>query len=426
MNSETVRSELKEISPSRRELELEIPEADVRAEYDKVLGTYAKKVKLPGFRKGTAPQEMVRKMFDGDIRHDVADSLVPRVVGEVLEGLRVKPVNVPVVRNLHYEEAGSLRCTVAFDVVPEFELPDYRSIKVTPPDASVDDTEVDGAIEEMRERAAEYVPVEGRGAEKGDYAVAEIQGRDLKTKRLLPAEKVVILAGHPDNEPTLDGNLAGMKPGEIKTFKVTYEKDHPAKRLAGKDIGYTLKVKDIKEKKLPALDDDFAKTLGDFPDLSTLKEKVRSGIAASKEKSRRSAMASEALREIGKRLQLELPESLVDLETQSVLRRLLGSARGVPGGLSPQSVEELRARARKEAEEHLNNHLILEKIAETEGIRVTEEDIQTEIKSLAEANKVSPAALAEMIDRDNRRDEIRESLLFRKTVDFLVKNAIIS
>jgi trigger factor len=317
-----------------------------------------------------------------------------------------------------------LRCTVAFEVVPEFELPDYRKIKVTPPDAAVDEGEVDRALEEMRERAAEYVPVEGRGVEKGDYAVAEIQGRDLKTKKLLPAEKVVILAGHSDNEPSLEENLAGTKPGEGKTFRVSYGKDHPAKRLAGKEIAYTLKVRDIKEKKLPAVDDDFAKSLGDYPDLATLREKVRSGIAASKESSRRSSMASEVLRQIAKLLTLELPQSLVTLEAQSVLRRYLEASRPARG-LSAEAAEELKSRARKEAEEHLTNHLILEKIAATEGITVTEEEIQAEIRALAEANKVPPAALAEMINRENRGDEIRETLLFRKTVDFLVKNAII-
>jgi trigger factor len=424
MNSDTVKSKLNEISPSRRELELEIPEADVRAEYEKILGTYSKKVKLPGFRKGTAPRDMVRKIFDADIRHDLTDSLVPKVVHEELDKFRIKPVNVPLARELTYEEDGSLRCTVAFEVVPEFDLPDYRNIKVTPPDAAVDEGEVDRALEEMRERAAEYIPVEGRGVEKGDYAVAEIQGRDLRSKKLLPAEKVVILAGHPDNEPSLEENLAGMKPGEDKTFQVTYGKDHPAKRLAGKEIAYSLKVKDIKEKKLPAIDNDFAKSLGDYPDLATLREKVRSGLAAAKESSRRSTMASEVLREIGKLLTLELPQSLVALEAQSVLRRALEASRPARG-LSPEDVEELKSRARKEAEEHLTNHLILEKIAATEGITVTEAEIQEEIRSLAETNKVPPAALAEMINRENRGDDIRETLLFRKTVDFLVKNAII-
>jgi trigger factor len=425
VTSETVKSTLKEISPSRRELDLEIPEADVRAEYERILGTYAKRVKLAGFRKGHAPRDLVRKLFDADIRHDVTDSLIPRIVRQELQGLRANPVNVPVVRDLTTGETGPLRCTVAFEVVPEFELPDTRTIKVSPPDLAVDDGEVGTALEEMRERAAEYVPVEGRGAVKGDYTVAEIQGRDLKTKRLLPAEKVVILAGHPDNESALDQHLLGMKPGEAKTFEVTYEKDHRNKRLAGKTIAYTLKVKDIKERKLPALDDDFAKSLGDYPDLPTLKEKVRGGLAASKEKVRRNSMASEVLREIGKLLHLELPESLVALEAQAVLRRLLEASR--PGGrrLSPEALEELKTQARKEAEEHLTNHLILEKIAATEGLEITEAEIQNEIRSLAAANRVAPAALAEMIKRENRGDEIRETLLFRKAVDFLVKNAII-
>ena len=117
-------------------------------------------------------------------------------------------------------------------------------------------------MEEIRTRAAEYVPVEGRGVADGDYAVVEMQGRDKRTKRLLPVEKAVVLAGHAENEPALNEKIMGMMPGEERSFEVAYPKEHPNRRVAGKEIAYSLKVRELKEKKLPALDDEFAKSLG--------------------------------------------------------------------------------------------------------------------------------------------------------------------
>ena len=424
MNNETQAKGLVEVSPTRREFKLVIPDSEVQAEYEKILKSYTGRVKIAGFRKGHAPRDMVRKMFDSEIRNDVYESLVPRVLSEELKALRVNPVNVPVIRELSHEDGQALKCTVAFEVMPDFELPDYKKIKVKQEKVTVEEEEVERTLEEMRERAAEYVPVEGRGAGDGDYVAGEIQGKDLGTKKRLPAEKIVVLAGHAENDPALNENVSGVRAGEEKTFKVSYGKDHPAKRLAGKDIEYNLKISDIKEKKVPALNDDFAKSLGDYQNLADLKEKIRSRLSVSKEKSLQSSKASEVLKEIAKRVSLELPESVVEHEAQAVLRRLL-SAPHQPQP-TPEVVEKLKSQARTQAEENLSHHLILRKIAAKEGFEVTEPEILDEIKTIAQANNVPVATLTEMINRENRRDEIRETLLFRKTVDFLVKNAIMS
>ncbi len=425
MNNDRAKSQLTEISPSRRELKLEIPETEVQNEYGKILNAYISRVKISGFRKGHAPPDMVRKLFDSEIRHDVYDSLVPRVLGEELKALNVNPVNVPVIKDLKQEDGQPLNCLVVFEVIPDFELPDYRDIKVDRPKTEVAEEEIENTLAELRERATEYVPVEGRSVKDGDYVVAEIQGKDLKTKKLLPAEKIVVLAGHADNEPALNDNVMGARAGEERTFQVTYPKDHPSKRLAGKDIGYRLKVRDIKEKRLPELDDDFAKSVGDHQTLNDLREKIRTELKSSKEGSARSEMAAEVLRQIGRSLSLELPQGPVEHEAQGILRRLLGAYRQ-PSRISAEALDQLKKQARLQAEERLTNHLILEKIAANEGLEVSEGEVQEEIKILAKANNVSLAALMDMINRENRREEIRENLLFRKTVDFLVKSAIIS
>jgi trigger factor len=423
MSEQDKKNRLLDKSPSRKEIELEIPSEEVEREYAKVLGDYAGRVKLPGFRKGHAPRDMVRKLFDHDILHDVYDELVPKVLGEELKVNGLDPVNVPVIHDLRHEHGQPLRCTVAFEVLPHFDLPDYRSVQVPEHPAALGEAEVEKALEEIQTRAAEYIPVAGRGVADGDYVAAEIQGKDLKTKRFLPVEKAVVLAGHSDNEPALNEVIKGQKNGEERPFRVSYGKDHANKRVAGKEIEYTLKVSEIKEKKIPALNDEFARAAGDYADLNDLRTKVRKEILEARERAGRNATASAVLQEIAKKLSLELPESVVEHETLSVLKRMLSAAR--QPRIPADALEGLKAQARRQAVEHLTNHLILEKIARQEGFEVSDEEIQAEIKTLAQANGVPEKYLADIIARENRREEIQETLLFRKTVDFLVKNAII-
>jgi len=425
MNASGRQSRLNDLGPSRKEIELEIPDEEFRQEYEKILGEYVAKAKLDGFRKGHAPRERVKALFDHEIEHDVYDSLIPRVLEEELRGLRLNPVSVPVLKDLKHEPGQPLRCTAAFEVLPQFELPDYRAIRIKKRSTELAKEDVDKAMEEIRGRAAEYVPVAGRGVADGDYAVVEMQGRDQKTKRLLPVEKAVVLAGHADNEPALNEKIMGMTPGEERSFEVAYPKEHPNRRVAGKEIVYGLKVRELKEKKLPALDDDFAKSLGVPDGLLALVAKVRQELQEGKERAARNETASDVLAAVADKVALELPESVVEEETLAVLRRLLqayGDRR-----IAPEALEALKTEARRQAVDHLRNHLILEKIAQKEGLAVGEEEIQEEIRNLAKANNIPEATLADMMRRDeHRREELAESLLFRKTVDFLVKTAIIS
>ena len=425
MNASGRQSRLNDLGPSRKEIELEIPDEEFRQEYEKILGEYVAKAKLDGFRKGHAPRERVKALFDHEIEHDVYDSLIPRVLEEELRGLRLNPVSVPVLKDLKHEPGQPLRCTASFEVLPQFELPDYRAIRIKKRSTELAKEEVDKAMEEIRSRAAEYVPVAGRGVADGDYAVVEMQGRDKKTRRLLPVEKAVVLAGHADNEPALNEKIMGMMPGEERTFEVAYPKEHPNRRVAGKEIVYGLKVRELKEKKLPALDDEFAKSLGVPDGLLALVAKVRQELQEGKERAARNETASDVLAAVAEKVALELPESVVEEETLAVLRRLLqayGDRR-----IAPEALEALKTEARRQAVDHLRNHLILEKIAQKEGLAVGEEEIQEEIRNLAKANNIPEATLVDMIRRDqHRREELAESLLFRKAVDFLVKTAIIS
>jgi trigger factor len=416
-------SHLKNLSKTKREIEVDIDSNEVMKEFEKILGQYASNAKIPGFRPGKIPQALVKQRFYPEIKSSLIDSLVPGALSSELKAQKLSPVGIPVVSDIHFEEGQPLRFKAEFEVMPEFNLPEYKKIQVKKKTISVTDQEIDQALEELRQKSAEYIPVESRGVVDGDYVAAEVKGIDLKTKRMLPSEKGVILAGEAANEDILNKNLLGMKPGEVRNFTVDFDKNHKNKRLAGKKVEYSLKVISIKEKKLPKANNEFAKDLGDFKDLKDLKEKIKREIMASKEKEAKKDMAEEIIKKIAEKMNMDLPEILVEEEYRTVLQRLLSSQ---PQRDSKEgNLEHLKTEAKRIAEQNLKNHLILMKIAELEGLEVTDEQIQEKLREIAKRNNLPLAKVIENANREGKREELRKSLQLEKAVDFLVGQAII-
>jgi len=422
--TERLKSSVKELNGTRKEIEAELRAEDVAREYERTLDLYAGRVKLKGFRQGKAPKDIVKQMFAADIQKSVLDELIPEVLHEVLESRRIHAVGSPRIDDIVHEPGGPLKFKATVEVWPDFELPSYKKIPAKKKTAVVGDEDVERTLAELREKAAEYIPVEGRGAADGDYVVIELQGKDLKTKRLMPAENVVVLAGHEANDPAVNANLAGLKPGEEKTFGQAYPADHKAKKLAGKSIEYRLKVDTIKERRLPELNDDFAKTLGEFESLAAVKDKIRQEMQGARDQAGRRETADEIVRTVVERAALNLPVSAVEEETEAVLKNMLSSL-PAQQPLTKELVETLQGSARKQAEANLRRHLILRKIAETEAIHIGEEEVDQEIKALARANNIPLARALETFNQEERRDNLKTSLLLRKTVDFLLEQAII-
>jgi len=240
---------------------------------------------------------------------------------------------------------------------------------------------------------------------------------------MLPAEKGVIHAGDSDNEEILNKNLLGLKPNEARNFTVDFNRNHKNKKLAGKKIEYNLKVISLKEKKLPEINDEFAKDIGEFKDLNDLKENIKKEILASKEKQVKKDMAEEIIKKIAEKLSIDQPEILVEQEQRIVLQRLLSSY--PQKDAKEENLEQLKIEARRIAEQNLKNHFILTKIAEIEGLEVTDAEIHEEFKEIAKRNNLPLAKVIENVNKEGRREELRKSLQLKKTVDFLIRQAII-
>ncbi len=419
--TEKIRTSVTTPSASRRELDIEVPSEEAAREFEKVLDDYGSRVKLDGFRRGKAPRDMVKRLFSEEIREAVIENLAPRVLRESLRSENINPVSTPVIRDVRFRSGEPFRFKAVVEVIPEFDLPPYKKIKVETAAVRVEESEIDRYLEDLRQKSAEYTPVEDRGVKDGDYVLIEWKGRDLKTKRFLPTEKILVLAGHPDNEKNLNESLVGLKSQETRRLVIAYPPDHAQKKLAGREIEYEIKVISIKEKKVPEMTDEWAKDLGEFDNLAGLRAKVSGELEKAKADAARRERGEEAVRALAEGVTLELPESLVEQEAQSILR---GWASSLKRGLTGPEVEGLKQQAREQAARSLKRSLILRKIADRERLSVSDEDIEEEIREMAKRNGVPLAQLAARISEEGRRDDIRTALLARKAIDFLLEKAV--
>jgi len=408
-------------SPSKRELEIEVAADEVNGEWEKVLLEYASRARLDGFRRGRAPKEMVKRLFYQDIKDAVIENLAPRALRESLSQQNISPVGTPAISEAAFREGQPFRFKAVVEVIPAFELPSYRKLRVQRREVKVGEEDVDRSLEELRQKSAEYVPVEGRGVAEGDYVVVEWKGKDLQTKRFLPTEKVLVLAGHPDNEKGLNESLKGTASGETRKFVVSYPQDHAQKKMAGRTVEYEIRVISIKEKRVPEMSDEWAKDLGEYGNLAALRERVRQELGKARQEAARRETGEELVRGLVDNLQLELPEGLVDAEALSILR---GWAAQLPADLPPTQVEELREKAKDQAQRNLKSTLLLQRIAGQENLAVGDEEVEEEIKAMAKRNNVPLAQLVERVSQEGRREDIRDSLLLRKAIDFLLDNAV--
>ncbi len=420
--TERLTSSVQDLSPSRKEIQAELSAAEVAHELEHILEHYAERARLKGFRAGKAPRDMVKQIYQHEIRHALIDELVPRVLEEVLAGRDIRPVGTPTIEDLSLEDGQPLRFKAVVEVWPDFVLPAYHKVRTALKPAEVSPDEIDKTIEDLRRKSAEYDPVADRGVEAGDYVVVELQGKDLKTKRMRPTEKAVILVGRPGNDPAVDENVRGLRAGESKVFSTAYPEDAPVKALAGKEIEYRLKVQSIKAERLPEANDEFARGLGEFESLAALRDKIGGELAKSRREQARRDASEDILRQLVEQTTIDLPPAAVEEEAEEVLKKTFQS---LPAeSLTPELVEQFRPRAREQAAAAIKRQLLLQRISQAEKIAVSEEEVDQEIRDLAMSNGVPPARLMDSFAQEGRREGLKASLTLRKTVDFLVDRAI--
>jgi trigger factor len=409
----------------RRELELEIPAEDVTKASEKVARDIAKVARVPGFRPGKAPVTLIKRRFADDIKSEVLQQLVPERIEKALTADKLAPITQPQVDKVDYSEDGALKFRATFEVLPEFELAPYSDLEVTVAAPDITDDDVEKTLAEMRERAATFVPVEGRALGDGDFAQLKLIGTPSGGGEPLHAENVMCHIGAEETLPVFNENLRGAKTGEQRSFELSYPADYPDAKLAGKSYSCVADVVAIKEKKLPELNDEFAKDVSDSATIADLRAKIKEQLNAAREQRLENDTRDALLAKIVAANDFPVPETLVEHQMDARLERAVRSL--ASQGIDPRAVNvdwvSLRNRQRERAVEDVKAELILDRIATNEKIDADEADLDREIEALAKRGGESATAVRARLTKQGTLDRMKSKLRSDKTLEWLRQHA---
>ncbi len=422
--TETQNSDVKQ-DGVKREISVEIPAEEVAREMETIVQKYQKVARLPGFRAGHVPATIIKQRFKEDLKSDVVEALVPRYFRKEAERLGMIPVSQPRVTDLHVHDGEPLKFKASFEILPEIKVEGYKELRADHPEIVVKEEEVEEALNSVREQHATFTSVEGRALADGDFAQASMDGTPKQTDdktQPVHMDEVLIEIGGKNTVPEFTEHLRGANAGDTKEFEVTYPEDTNDKRLAGKTFVYTVKVKGIKQKALPELNDDFAKELGEFADLAAVRTQIRENMEHERKHTAEREAKDKLVAELVKRNDFEVPEAMVDRQIDLRLDRGLRAlaAQGMKmEDMKKMDLPRLRAGQRDQALQDVKSSLLLERIAELESIQVSDEELDQEITALAQQSKQTPDAIRSRLTQDGGLDRIRNRIRSEKTLEFL-------
>jgi trigger factor len=409
----------------RRELDLEIPAEEVSKATERVAKELARVARVPGFRPGKAPISLIKRRFADDIKGEVLQSLVPERVEKAVVEQKLSPVSQPQVDKLDFNEGQPLKFRAVFEVLPEFGLGTYKGLEIEMPPMDVTDEDVNKALEETQERAAAFAPVEGRAVENGDFAQLKLVGTPADGGEAINADSVLCHVGAEETMEPFNTSLRGANVGDHKEFDVEYPADYPDEKLAGKKFHYAADVTGIKTKKLPELNDEFAKDVSDAATLEELKTKIRESLVHQRDHRQRDLQRERVIAELVKLHDFPVPESLVESQMDVRLERMVRSL--AQQGVDPRAVNldwsALRGRQQDRAKDDVKAELIIDRIASTEKIDVTDQEVEDELEHVASHSGESVEAIRARLTKQGALDRMKAKLRSDKTLDWLAQNA---
>jgi len=424
-------------SATKREIQIEIPVEDVNRQTDSLIQKYQKVARIPGFRRGHVPASIIRQRFSEEIKTDMVEALIPRFFRQEAERLSLHPVSQPRVTDLHLHDGEPLRFKAAFEVLPEIKLEGYKELRADRPEIAVSEADVEQALADVRERHASFNPVEGRALADGDFAQVALDGTPKSTARKtddgktedgqpVHMDEVLVEIAGPNTMPEFTEHLRGATPGDERTFDVNYPADTQDKRLAGKTFSYTVKVQSIKQKSLPEMNEEFAKTLGEFQTIDDVRKAIREQMEAERRHEAEHAAKEKLVGELIQRNDFEVPDSLIEQQIDIRLERGLRAlaAQGLTAEqMKKMDLQRLRAGQREQAVHDVKAALLLERVAEEENIQVSDEEFDHELEALAKQSKQTSEAVRARLTRDGGLDRIRTRIRNEKTLDFLYRQS---
>ena len=431
-----MKTELVDVSPTRKEIKIEVEPEVVRAAFDRISDRYAKQARVPGFRPGHAPRAVVRTRFKSEIRGDVLRELIPDAVNNAIEKHELAAIGEPDVHldtNEALERIGedAISFHVGVEVLPNVELGNYKGIEAIRRIRPVTGEDIERMLDGLRESSAALQPVEDRSSQLGDTLTVSFRGKfiDHPEEEDINVEDVDVTLGGPSVQQEFTDNLTGVRVDDEKTFLVDYPADFSSKGLAGKKVEYRATISAVRVKELPELDDEWARSLGEeFDSMETLRTKVREDLEQRAVAEADGRLRADLMHKLLETHQFEVPESLVNHQTQyrleSVVRDMIG--RGIDPRSQELNWEGAREELKGQAEEDVRGSMLLERIADEEHINVSEEEIEAEIEAIAKSTRQSKEKVRGVLTKDGGERSIANRLRNRKALDLLRENARVS
>ncbi|HEY8232191.1 MAG TPA: trigger factor [Vicinamibacteria bacterium] len=416
-----------EESSVRKALAFEVEPEKVQAEIDARAKELARRVKLPGFRPGKVPLEVVKKRFKDEILGEAAEAIVNKVVFDEIDGRGLKPLAPPRVEEVKLEEGQPMSFKAVFETLPLVELPDWKGLRVSAKAASVNDEDVQKEVDRLREDAARYDAVdEDRETRSGDFVLLDLVWKPNDGGKGGRDENALIEIGNAGNHADMNKGLEGLRVSETKEIEVAWGED-AAPQIAGKTVRYTVTLKGVKKKVVPERDDEFAKDLGEFDSLKALEDKIRQQLQTAEERRSDRDVKGALVEALIAKASFEVPEALVErhmsARTESLVRGLAYQ------GIDPRKMgvdwKQYRESTREDSVKAARADILLDEIARREGIEVRDAELDAEVTRIADRTGRSREQVRAQMTKDGDLGALASKIREEKTLDLLKSNASI-
>ena len=414
--------DVEELGACKRRLQVEEAPEVVTKAWEQAFGRVQREAKLPGFRKGKVPRSMIKLHFADDVRQEVARRLIPDVYRQALAETRIEPVEEPDLQEVTLEENAALKFAAVVEVKPAITLGAYTGLSFEHAPKAFEDREVDEALTALQEQHAEYRAVE-RAADPGDLVIVDYT---LTPEGMEPSSQTGygFVVGGGGVLPEIDQAVVGLSAGGSRETRIRFADDHRNEALRGKSAEAAVSVTEVKEKVLPALDDEFAKSVGgNFETLDALRDEVRKGLQARRDADTRRALEGAVRDAVLAGHTFEVPEALVLRQVGHQIEHAREHMRrqGLDPDRVPWDYKKLLEDLRPGAEKAVKRALLIESIADKEGLQATDAEVDAEVERLAQASQRPAPAVRRMLEQSGELEGIRHTLGERKTVDFLIE-----
>lgn len=415
-------------------LQIELPPEEVRKEWDSIANDYARYARIPGYRPGRAPRQVIEKKFRKEIQEELTKKLISRSYRDAVSEKKLRVVSLNDVSDVEFGHDQSLRFRATVVTAPEFQLPEYMNIPVQLPSTTVSEEEVEAALERLRDQVADFNDVTDRELVMGDFAVIDFTGAigGVPVSEIVPdasrslhgGKKFWLHVASDNFLPQFCEQVVGMKLGDTRSVQVSFPDDFPVRDLAGKKADYAVTLSEIKQKVLPPMDDAFAARVMPEKTLADLRHTVEHNIEHEKEHEVDRAKETQVVKFLHEHVNFELPQSLLKAETRRALNELVhrNRERGIPDALLKEKEKELIAGAGSLAQHRLKTNFILQRIAERENIQVTRDEIDNVVREQAAHYNVSVEKMRKELEEKDSINGLAEEILLGKALDFLKRN----